>query len=83
MEGVDFYASECRWSKKLDNDPRDVRRIQNGLVYERVFGDHRSMAYYANDFDRNRVYHHYESGGFPAAEYHPLDKPGPTEAKSK
>jgi hypothetical protein len=83
MEGVDFYARSCRWDKTLRDNPWNVRDIQDGVVYEEVIGDHRSMVYYAVDFKRNRVYHHFESGGFPADEYQPLDKRGPAVAKSR
>lgn len=40
----------------------DVREIKNGVVYEHAFQD-RTLTYYAIDFDRRRVYYHYESGG--------------------
>jgi hypothetical protein len=76
MGGVDFYARSCRWDKTLRDNRWNVRDIQNGIVYEEVIGDHRSMVYYAIDFKRNRVYHHFESGGFPPDEYRPEGKRG-------
>jgi hypothetical protein len=65
MEGPGFYHQPLR------RDPWNVRGITNGAVYERVDGDHRSMHYYAIDFDRDRVYYHRESGGFPPEPYRP------------
>lgn len=72
MGGLDYYSTfENPRNKRPRSHPWDVRGIKNGLVYERVEGDHRRMVYYAIDFDRNRVYYHYESGGFPPDEYRP------------
>lgn len=71
MEGPDFYARPETTGKALLKHPWDVRGIEHGLKYERVQGDHRSMVYWAIDLDRNRLYYHYESGGFPADVYSP------------
>ncbi|WP_406694884.1 hypothetical protein V5E97_27960 [Singulisphaera sp. Ch08] len=71
MEGLDFYSKAATLNPRILGTPWDVRGIKNGLVYEQVQGDHRSMVYYAIDHDRNRVYYHYESGGFPRDEYRP------------
>lgn len=71
MEGPAFYSREVDGPLKLRANPWDVRGITNGLVFESVLGDHRSMTYYAADLDRNRFYYHYESGGFPPTEYKP------------
>lgn len=75
MDGVDFYVNMARKAgadvSSLEMNPWNVREIKNGWVFERVEGDHRRMVYYAIDLDRNRVYYHYESGGFPADEYRP------------
>jgi hypothetical protein len=80
MEGVDFYTRSCRWSKALRDNRWNVRDIQDGVVHEEVIGDHRSMVYYAIDFRHNRVYYHYESGGFPADKYRPLEEHKPAVA---
>jgi hypothetical protein len=58
-------------SKKYTESPWSVGGIVNGVVHESVdVGSNprfpSRMNYYAIDFDANRVYHHYESGGFPA-----------------
>lgn len=82
MEGPDFYWKE-QGGKNLRPHPWDVRGITNGLVHERVYGDHRSMVYYAIDLDRNRVYYHYESGGFPPDDYAPDGSHSSRKAKSK
>ncbi len=63
MNGPGFY------SKKLDADPWNVRDITHGVMYEKVTGNHHHMTYFAIDLDRNRVYYHYESGGFPSDAY--------------
>jgi hypothetical protein len=71
MGGLDFYSTRAIFWKKLLINPWDVRQIRNGLVYEHVTGIDRSMVYYAIDLDRNRVFYHYESGGFPTNVYQP------------
>jgi len=53
------------------------------LLVIRVSGDHRSMVYFALDFKHKRVYHHYECGGFPPAEYRPLGEREVAGAKPK
>lgn len=63
MEGPGFYSTTAK------NSPWNVREIKNGLVSEYVQEPHERMEYYAIDFDRNRVYYHYDSGGFPADGY--------------
>ena len=65
MEGPGFY------NERLKTNLWNVSRIKNGVAYEMVQGGDRRMVYYAIDFDRNRIYHHYESGGFPAHKYVP------------
>ncbi len=69
MEGPGFYA------KELQTDLWDVRGIKNGLVSEIVIRGHERMEYRAIDLDRNRVYFHFESGGFPDTVYRPPAKP--------
>jgi len=64
MQGPSYYATE------LSSTDWKVASITKGLVYERVEGD-RQMYYYAVDLDRNRVYFHRESGGFPTDRYRP------------
>jgi hypothetical protein len=77
MEGLDYYTNRSSWKKKLRSNPWNVRGIKNGLVYERTSGKqggqggNERMVYYAIDFDKNRVYYHYESGGFPMDEHRP------------
>ena len=83
MGGLDFYSTHGIPWKMLRSNPWNVRGIRNGLVYERVKGDHRSMVYYAIDSDRDRVYYHYESGGFPPDEYHPNTVEGQRQTKAK
>lgn len=59
MDGPSFYHPEFatpEWG---------IESIKNGVLYEHVVGDNRSMDFYAIDFDRLRVYYHHESGGFP------------------
>jgi hypothetical protein len=73
MESPGFYSKNVPASKRLRSNPWDVRAIKNGLVYERADRDHRQMVYYTIDLDRNRVFYHCESGGFPANEYRPDD----------
>ncbi len=73
MEGPEYYWKDY-WkerpaSKRFRSNPWEVRAIKNGLVYEAVFGDHERMEYFAIDLDRNRVYFHHESGGFPPYEF--------------
>jgi hypothetical protein len=65
MEGPGFYHESLRL------DPWNVREIRNSLVHEQVVGDHRSMHYYAIDFERNRIYYHRETGGFRSTRYTP------------
>lgn len=60
MDGPLFY-----W-KNLENVPWDLWSVTKGLVYENVRGEHQVLDYYAVDLDRNRLYCHHESGGFPA-----------------
>lgn len=65
MEGPAFYHEDRRtnlWS---------VSTIRNGLMYEQVTGGDRRMDYFAIDLDKNRVFHHYESGGFPTDRWNP------------
>ena len=83
MGGLDFYSRHGIPWKKLRINPWDVRGIRNGLVYERVEGDDRSMVYYAIDSDRNRVYYHHESGGFPPDEYRPSSVEGERQTEVK
>lgn len=78
MEGPGYYNEVHR------AEPWDVRGIENGFVYEEVQGDgrdsdHQRMSYYAIDLDRNRVYYHRESGGFPPTPYDPnrVDRASP------
>ncbi len=70
MEGPGFYHVQLR------KDPWNIRVINDGVVYERVDGDHRSMYYYAIDFERNRVYYHRERGRFPPKPYQPKARAG-------
>lgn len=63
MNGPGFYSHE------LETPLWDVRTISNGASYERVEDENRRMVYFAIDFDTLRVYHHYESGGFPTEKY--------------
>lgn len=76
MEGLDFYSRNHRW-KKLIANPWDVRGIKNGVVYERTSerssesNRYQRMVYFAIDFEKYRIYHHYESGGFPPDQYRP------------
>jgi hypothetical protein len=77
MKGPGYYSP--KWATPL----WDVRTIRHGAVCEEVewYKDQdgsegkdtpRSASrlhFYAIDFDRRRVYYHYESGGFPAAKY--------------
>jgi hypothetical protein len=83
MKGPAFYSRDDAPNKKLRSNPWDVRGIKNGLVYEGVRGDHDSMTYFAIDLDRNRVYHHYESGGFSPEEYEPNGERGRDVTESK
>jgi hypothetical protein len=71
MEGLDFYARGATNRIPLKSNPWDVRGIEDGVVFESADDEHRRMDYYAIDFARNRVYYHYESGGFPPDEYRP------------
>lgn len=68
MEGLPYYFKDHK-TIPIKSNPWNVRTIKNGFVYEEVRGDHQNMVYYAIDTDKNRVYFHYESGGFPAEEY--------------
>ncbi|MBS0265434.1 MAG: hypothetical protein JSS02_26105 [Planctomycetes bacterium] len=63
MLGPEFY------SPKLATALWDVRLIQRGVAYEKVEGGNRRLIFYAIDFDKLRVYHHYESGGFDDRRY--------------
>jgi hypothetical protein len=58
MNGPGFYAPI------LQTDHWDVSKIRSGVCFELVRGDHESMRYFAIDFDRKRVFGHFESGGF-------------------
>ncbi len=60
MDGPRFY-----W-ENLGNAPWDLWSVTRGLVYENMRGEHQSLEYYALDLDKNRLYCHRESGGFPA-----------------
>jgi hypothetical protein len=71
MEGPAFYSTHILYSKPLSKSPWDVRRIENGLVYEQVLGENDTMTYFAIDLDRNRVFCHEERGGFPPDRYRP------------
>ena len=82
MEGLGFYS--MKWPIKPRNGHVwDVRRIKDGVVYERADDEQRRMVYYAIDFDRNRVFYHYESGGFPTDEYRPGDQEDKRQDKSQ
>jgi hypothetical protein len=69
MEGPDFYSRFSRSTKRIRDNPWDVRTIEHGLVYEDVVKDCRWMVYFAVDLDRNLVYYHRETGGFPRDRY--------------
>lgn len=58
MRGPGFYSPD--WSTPHWR----LNALQNGASYESVDGAHR-LKFYAIDFDRRRVYCHFESGGFP------------------
>lgn len=59
MDGPGFYHL------RVASPAWDIGNVRRGVVYERVYGQHSRMEFYAIDFDRCRVYCHYESGGFP------------------
>ncbi len=73
MHGPAFYSTNAAPSKKLRANPWDVRGITNGLFYQKVIRDD-GLLYYAIDFDRSRVYHLREFGGFSDDEYQPTGK---------
>jgi hypothetical protein len=83
MEGPGFYFKGPARGNLPGGDQWDVRSIKHGLVYEFVYGEHRRMDYYAIDLDRNRVYYHYESGGFPPKEYRPEGQPSGDRSKTR
>lgn len=64
MDGPGFYHPS--YNTELWN----VNSIKTGIFYEEADRD-RWMSFWAIDLDRNRLYYHYESGGFPADRYKP------------
>ena len=67
MEGPGFY------DPILKTDLWDVTVIKKGFIYEMRQGKNKNnrLVYYAIDTDKNRGYHHYESGGFPVDKWTP------------
>jgi len=59
IHGPSFYAAE------LETEYWHVPAATNGASFEKADGSER-MTFWAIDFDKNRVFYHYESGGFPA-----------------
>ena len=64
MNGPGFYNAHYK------TELWDVTTIQRGVYFERAETD-RWMTFWAIDLDRNRLYYHRESGGFPADRYEP------------
>lgn len=63
--GPSYYHQE------LTHPQWNLQKVESGMSFERATGD-RSMEFWAVDFEKNRVFYHYESGGFP------IDPPGVT-----
>lgn len=77
MNGPGFYDEKDR------TELWDVRNTKNGLIYEYVQEPNQRMHYCGIDFDRKRVYYHYESGGFPPDEYKPDSARGVDDGRTK
>jgi hypothetical protein len=71
MEGPAFYEKKLSRGNTLGDNPWDLARIQDGLVYEKVDGNCRRICYFAVDMDRYRVYHYYATQPFPPDPYQP------------